>query len=100
MSRAEIHRGASVLLLTALLFSGLAIAEEPEVPDWAEGWKQTWLDSTGTYLDFAGGFEDGVMELTRTGEGDDAGSVFRMRWENIERDPARSRARPSGWATP
>jgi Ca-activated chloride channel homolog len=45
MGRAEIQRGASVLLLAALLFSGLAIAEEPEVPDWAEGWKQTWLEA-------------------------------------------------------
>jgi len=52
----------------------------------ARCWKQTWVDSQGGYLDFAGGFADGVMELRRTGEGDDAGSVFRMRWENIERD--------------
>ena len=52
----------------------------------ARCWKQTWVDSQGDYLDFAGGFADGVMELRRTGEGDDAGSVFRMRWENIERD--------------
>ena len=52
----------------------------------ARCWKQTWVDSQGDYLDFAGGFADGVMELRRTGECDDTGSVFRMRWENIERD--------------
>ena len=47
-------------------------------------WKQTWVDSEGSYLDFVGSFADGVMELRRSGECDDAGSVFRMRWENIE----------------
>ena len=52
----------------------------------ARCWKQTWVDSNGTYLDFTGGFADGVMELRREGELDDAGSLFRMRWENIERD--------------
>lgn len=52
----------------------------------AHCWKQTWVDSHGTYLDFTGGFADGVMELRREGELDDAGSLFRMRWENIERD--------------
>jgi hypothetical protein len=49
-------------------------------------WKQTWVDSEGSYLDFAGGFENGVMELRRNGEVDGAPAVFRMRWENIERD--------------
>ena len=49
-------------------------------------WKQTWVDSNGGYLDFEGGFADGVMELRRAGEHDDAGALFRMRWENIERD--------------
>ncbi len=52
----------------------------------ARRWKQTWVDSQGSYLDFVGGLEDGVMELRRAGELDDAGSLFRMRWENIERD--------------
>ncbi|WP_224241285.1 vWA domain-containing protein [Hyalangium gracile] len=45
MGRAEIHRGSSFLLLATLLLSGLALAEEPVVPDWAEGWKETWLDA-------------------------------------------------------
>ena len=52
----------------------------------ARCWKQTWVDSHGTYLDFTGGFADGVMELRREGDLDDAGSLFRMRWGNIERD--------------
>ena len=52
----------------------------------ARCWKQTWVDSEGSYLDFAGGFENGVMELRRNGEVDGAPAIFRMRWENIERD--------------
>ena len=31
----------------------------------AQCWKQTWVDSEGIYLDFAGRFEDGAMELRR-----------------------------------
>ncbi len=49
-------------------------------------WKQTWVDSEGSYLDFAGSFENGVMELRRSGEVDGAPALFRMRWENIERE--------------
>ena len=47
-------------------------------------WKQTWVDSQGGYLDFAGGFENGAMELRRNGEVDGTPAIFRMRWENIE----------------
>ena len=46
-------------------------------------WKQTWVDSQGGYLDFAGGFENGAMELRRNGEVDGTPDL-RMRWENIE----------------
>ena len=52
----------------------------------ARCWKQTWVDSEGSYLDFTGRFENGVMELRRDGELDGAPAIFRMRWENIERD--------------
>ena len=52
----------------------------------ARCWKQTWVDSEGSYLDFAGSFENGVMELRRDGEVDGAPAIFRMRWENIERE--------------
>jgi hypothetical protein len=31
----------------------------------AKRWKQTWVDNTGAYLDFAGGFADGRMVLER-----------------------------------
>jgi hypothetical protein len=46
----------------------------------AQRWKQTWVDSEGSYLDFAGGLEDGAMDLRRIADG----ALFRMRWENIE----------------
>ena len=52
----------------------------------ARCWKQTWVDSEGSYLDFTGSFENGVMELRRHGEVDGAPAIFRMRWENIERE--------------
>lgn len=54
MGRLEIQRGASVLLLAVLLASGFARADEPEVPDWAEGWKKTWLQA----------YENGSVQLT------------------------------------
>lgn len=53
----------------------------------AKKWKQTWVDSSGAYLDFTGGFADGRMILSR--EGERAGRRFlqRMVWQDIE--PAR-----------
>jgi Ca-activated chloride channel family protein len=54
MHRHDIPRGSSVLLLATLLLSGLALAEEPFVPDWAESWKQTWLKA----------YENGSVQLS------------------------------------
>jgi hypothetical protein len=47
-------------------------------------WRQTWVDSTGTRVDFDGGFADGVMAITGNwpninGPGKDA--LVRMRYE-------------------
>ncbi|MBA3348253.1 MAG: DUF1579 family protein [Actinobacteria bacterium] len=50
----------------------------------ARCWKQTWVDSEGSYLDVTGGYENGVMELRRAGEADGAPALFRMRFEHIE----------------
>lgn len=44
--------------------------------------RQTRVDGEGTYLDFAGRYEDGVMELRRSADG----ALHRMRWENIEQN--------------
>jgi hypothetical protein len=49
-------------------------------------WKQTWVDSDGAYLDFAGRYENGVMDLRRAGLFEGRPAQFRMRWFDIERD--------------
>lgn len=49
-------------------------------------WRQTYVDSDASYLDFVGGFEDGVMELRREAEVDGTIAIFRVRWSEIERD--------------
>src|SRR5690606_14620389 len=54
MHRHDIPRRGAVLLLAALLLSGLALADEPQVPDWAESWKQTWLKA----------YESGSVQLS------------------------------------
>src|ERR687897_704959 len=62
---------------------------------WLGEWDCSWEDgdrrhvgTNSVYLDLGGkvGFENGVMELRRNGEVDGAPAVFRMRWENIERE--------------
>jgi hypothetical protein len=52
----------------------------------AHCWKQTWVDSEGAYLDFTGGYENGAMELRRTGDVEGHPALFRMRWDNIRQD--------------
>ena len=49
-------------------------------------WRQTWVDSTGRYLDFAGGYDDCVMDLRHRGELDGSPADFRALWHSIERD--------------
>jgi hypothetical protein len=47
-------------------------------------WKQTWVDNTGAYLDFAGEFANGEMVLQRTGT-DRMGRPIKQRmvWSKI-----------------
>ncbi len=45
-------------------------------------WRQTWVDSEGNYLQFAGGFKDGVMDL----RGERDGYAVRMQWRDIRHD--------------
>jgi hypothetical protein len=52
-------------------------------------WRQTWVDSEGAYLDFAGRFEAGAMELRREALHEGSPATFRMRWYDIERDALR-----------
>lgn len=47
-------------------------------------WCQTWVDSTGAYLDFTGIFEDGKMILVRDAIVRGETCKQRMVWFNIE----------------
>jgi len=49
-------------------------------------WKQTFVDTDANYLDFAGVYLDGEMELRRRAELHGATALFRTRWHAIERD--------------
>ena len=46
-----------------------------------ELWRQTWVDSQGSYLRFEGNAHDGVMEL----RGEHRGEPRRMVWRDVER---------------
>ena len=49
-------------------------------------WYQTWVDNSGSYLDFSGGFHEGQMILSR--DAMIGGEAFKQRmvWYNIEAD--------------
>jgi hypothetical protein len=71
----------------------------------AKRWKQTWVDNQGGYLDFTGGFENGVMTLGRlTVDRDGKPLQQRMLFQNIQRDSfdwnwQRSRDAGATWET-
>ena len=47
-------------------------------------WCQTWVDNSGSYLDFTGTFEDGKMILSRDAIVRGEACKQRMVWYNIE----------------
>jgi len=49
-------------------------------------WCQTWVDNSGSYLDFTGGFENGKMILSRDAIVRGETCKQRMVWYNIEAD--------------
>jgi len=49
-------------------------------------WLQTWVDNSGSYLDFEGEFKDGKMILSREAEAQGKKFLQRMVWHNIGRD--------------
>jgi hypothetical protein len=49
-------------------------------------WCQTWVDNSGTYLDFTGKFDDGKMILVRDAVVKGETCKQRMVWYNIEKD--------------
>jgi hypothetical protein len=70
-------------------------AEAPHAPsgmsvsvlDEAAGcWKQTWVDNTGSYLDFTGGAHGEEMQFTRNARVGGKDVLQRMRWAAIEDD--------------
>src|SRR5437899_3037454 len=46
-------------------------------------WRQTWVGNNGSYLDFAGEFQDGKMDLRRRAILDGKPIIQRMVWYNI-----------------
>src|SRR5207244_10926697 len=66
-----------IFAATASPYSRLALA----------GWKQTWVDNEGGYLDFIGEFKDGQMVLAREAGRPDGSKVQRWRvFKNIGRN--------------
>lgn len=49
-------------------------------------WRQTWVDSSGSYLDFTGGLRDGQMVLARDAIVRGEACQQRMVWYNITKD--------------
>ena len=67
-------------------------------------WKQTWVDNTGSYLDFSGGMADGRMVLAREAERQGKKFHQRMVWQDIRADSLkwlwqRSDDGGASWAT-
>jgi hypothetical protein len=55
--------------------------------DPADGcWKQTWVDSTGTYLDFVGVLADGRISFQRPARIDGRDALQRMVWLDVSAD--------------
>lgn len=53
---------------------------------YAKRWKQTWVDNSGSYLDFTGGWEGDRMILTREAERNGKRFLQRMVWFDIRAD--------------
>lgn len=52
----------------------------------AKLWKQTWVDNSASYLDFAGGMAEGRMVLVRDAERQGRKFKQRMVWQDIRPD--------------
>lgn len=61
-------------------FSGMSVSTYDAN---AKKWKQTWVDNTGSYLDFAGESKDGRMVLSRKTQMDGKEYLQRMQWYDI-----------------
>ena len=64
-------------------FTGMSVSTyDPE----RKLWCQTWVDSSGTYLDFTGSFENGRMTLVRDAIVRGEACKQRMIWYDIQAD--------------
>jgi len=52
----------------------------------ADVWRQTWVDNSGGYLDFEGGWQGDKMVLSRSFERNGKTIMQRMVWYNIKQD--------------
>jgi hypothetical protein len=52
-------------------------------------WRQTWVDSSGSYLDLVGVPVDGRISFERTAEMSGSPVIQRMVWLNVEQDGLR-----------
>ena len=62
-------------------------------------WKQTWVDNSGSYLDFEGEFRDGRMILSRRAPLAGAAAQQRMIFSEIEADWQISKDNGATWST-
>jgi hypothetical protein len=66
---------------------GVLLGRSLSVPGSADGvWRQTWVDSSGGYLDFVGVDVDGRISFQRTGP---RGGLQRMVWLDVTTDSLR-----------
>jgi hypothetical protein len=74
-----------------VLWEQFAAGDDPftgwsfSVPVVGRGWVQTWVDNTGTYLDFVGGWCGDRMVLERS-TGPENPTLQRMTWHSISDD--------------
>jgi hypothetical protein len=62
-------------------FTGMSVSVFDEH---ARIWRQTWVDDTGAYLDFAGGWANESMTLVRDARDESGSFRQRMVWHKIE----------------
>ena len=76
---------------------GVLLGRSVSVLDRRDGrWRQTWVDSTGAYLDFIGVEVDGRISFQREAVIDGASVVQRMVWLDVRPDGMRWQWQRSG----
>jgi hypothetical protein len=69
---------------------GALYGRSHSVLDASDGnWKQTWVDSSGAYLDFVGVLADGRISFQRSADIDGRSVLQRMVWLDVREDSFR-----------